>query len=78
MLLKKVRSMALPQLKVIGVVLLLTAGGVAAAAGTVTLLGRQTDGTIVVPTNQILHPAGTTFLLGQRPVDIALRPDGKQ
>jgi len=74
----KIRSFALRNVKALVIVLLmLSVGGVVAAAA-ITLVGKQADGTIVVPTNQILHPAGTTVLLGQRPVDIALRSDGKQ
>ena len=41
------------------------------------LIGVQQDGSIIVPSNQVLRPAGTTTQLGQRPVDMALSPDGK-
>ncbi len=40
-------------------------------------VGVQTDGRIVVPTNQILQPAGTQVTFPGRPVDLALADDGK-
>jgi YVTN family beta-propeller protein len=40
-------------------------------------LGVQTDGRIVVPTNQILKPAGIQANFPGRPVDMAFTSDGK-
>lgn len=40
-------------------------------------VGRQADGRIVVPTNQILDPAGTQALFPGRPVDLALIDRGR-
>ena len=40
-------------------------------------VGPQPDGTILVPTNQLLTPAGFQVLLPGRPTDLALSPDGK-
>ncbi|WP_406695571.1 bifunctional YncE family protein/alkaline phosphatase family protein [Singulisphaera sp. Ch08] len=40
-------------------------------------VGRQPDGRIVVPTNQILNPAGIQVLFPGRPVDLALIDDGR-
>src|SRR3954454_7007488 len=40
-------------------------------------VGVQPDGRIVVPTNQILKPAGTQVLFPGRPVALALVEDGK-
>src|SRR5713226_9359609 len=40
-------------------------------------VGVQPDGRIVVPTNQILEPAGTQVTFPGRPVDLALSEDGK-
>jgi YVTN family beta-propeller protein len=40
-------------------------------------VGLQRDGSIVVPTNQILKPAGTQVTFPGRPVDLALTGDGK-
>ena len=40
-------------------------------------VGLQPDGRIVVPTNQILKPAGRQITFPGRPVDLALTPDGK-
>src|SRR5438270_9836370 len=40
-------------------------------------VGVQPDGRIVVPTNQILKPAGTQVTFPGRPVDMAFAPDGK-
>ncbi len=40
-------------------------------------VGVQSDGRIVVPTNQILKPAGIQITFPGRPVDLAFAPDGK-
>ena len=40
-------------------------------------IGQQPDGSILVPTNQLLRPAGFQLLFPGRPVDLALSPDGK-
>src|SRR5438128_11436804 len=40
-------------------------------------VGVQPDGRIVVPTNQVLDPAGTQITFPGRPVDLALADDGK-
>jgi hypothetical protein len=40
-------------------------------------VGVQPDGRIVVPTNQVLKPAGTQTTFPGRPVDIALCDDGR-
>src|SRR5258708_1479298 len=40
-------------------------------------VGRQADGRIVVPTNQILMPAGKQVLFPGRPVDLALADEGR-
>jgi YVTN family beta-propeller protein len=40
-------------------------------------VGEQPDGSILVPTNQLLRPAGFQVCLPGRPVDLALSPDGK-
>jgi YVTN family beta-propeller protein len=40
-------------------------------------VGEQPDGRIVVPTNQILQPAGRQITFPGRPVDLALAEDGK-
>src|SRR6187551_3042315 len=39
-------------------------------------VGPQDDGRIIVPTNQVLTPAGRQVIVGGRPSDIALSPDG--
>jgi YVTN family beta-propeller protein len=39
-------------------------------------VGPQPDGTVLVPTNQLLSPAGFQVLLPGRPTDLALNPDG--
>jgi YVTN family beta-propeller protein len=48
----------------------------AAEPGDRLKVGLQPDGRIVVPTNQILKPAGTQITFPGRPVDIALCDDG--
>src|SRR5262249_22333513 len=40
-------------------------------------VGVQPDGRIVVPTNQVLHPAGKQIVFPGRPVDLAFAEDGK-
>src|SRR5438034_10321745 len=40
-------------------------------------VGVQEDGRIVVPTNQILKPAGKQVTFPGRPVDLAFADDGK-
>lgn len=40
-------------------------------------VGPQPDGSILVPTNQLLRPAGFQIVFPGRPVDLALSPDGK-
>ena len=40
-------------------------------------VGRQPDGSILVPSNQLLRPAGFQIYLPGRPVDLALTPDQK-
>jgi YVTN family beta-propeller protein len=40
-------------------------------------VGTQPDGSIVVPTNQILHPAGQQVLFPGRPVDLGLIEEGR-
>jgi YVTN family beta-propeller protein len=40
-------------------------------------VGPQPDGSILVPSNQLLRPAGFQVNLPGRPVDLALTPDGK-
>ncbi|MGE5421174.1 MAG: alkaline phosphatase family protein [Chloroflexota bacterium] len=40
-------------------------------------VGPQPDGSILVPSNQLLRPAGLQIDLPGRPVDLALTPDGR-
>jgi hypothetical protein len=40
-------------------------------------VGPQDNGRIIVPTNQVLTPAGRQVIVGGRPSDIALSPDGR-
>lgn len=40
-------------------------------------VGPQPDGSILVPSNQLLRPAGLQIELPGRPVDLALAPDGR-
>lgn len=41
------------------------------------IIGRQADGTYFVPTGQTLSPVGKNLTFDGRPVDMALRADGK-
>ena len=59
-------------------ILMLAAGRPAAADDFDQLtLGVQPDGRIVVPTNQVLKPAGKQITFPGRPVDLALAEEGK-
>src|SRR5437867_3449380 len=40
-------------------------------------VGVQADGRVVVPTNQVLTPAGRQITFPGRPLDLALAEDGK-
>jgi len=40
-------------------------------------VGPQPDGSILVPSNQLIRPAGLQIYLHGRPVDLAVSPDGK-
>src|SRR4051812_19832122 len=40
-------------------------------------VGPLTDGRVIVPTNQILAPAGRQVVIGGRPTDVALSSDKK-
>ena len=40
-------------------------------------VGPLADGRVIVPTNQILSPAGRQVVVGGRPTDVALSPNGK-
>ncbi len=42
-----------------------------------TQVGPQKNGRIVVPTNQVLTPAGRQVIVGGRPTDVTLSPDGR-
>ncbi len=43
----------------------------------IRMVGPQPDGSILVPTNQLLRPAGFQIQFHGRPVDMALSPNGK-
>ncbi len=40
-----------------------------------SLVGKQKDESYIVPTSQIIDPAGTTIIFPGRPMDLALNPD---
>lgn len=40
-------------------------------------IGPQEGGRIIVPTNQVLTPAGRQVIVGGRPTDVAVSPDGR-
>src|SRR5437764_13441319 len=58
----------------IGLALALSA---AVCAQDQTKVGLQPDGRIIVPTNQVLKPAGTQITFPGRPVSLLLIDDGK-
>ena len=50
---------------------------ISSASSTSCTVGRQADGTIVLPTDQVLDPAGTQIEFLGRPVAAAINPNGK-
>lgn len=46
-------------------------------ASVLCLVGRQKDGAVVLPTNQVITPAGRQIEFEGRPNAVALRPDGR-
>ncbi len=42
------------------------------------VIGKQANGTFLVPTGQIIEPAGSNLTFDGRPLDLALSPDGKR
>src|SRR5688572_1571032 len=46
-----------------------------AAGPDLQLVGRQTDGSVVITTNQVLTPAGRQVEFQGRPLAVALSPD---
>jgi YVTN family beta-propeller protein len=61
----------------LGLILLMAGPAAAARAPGPLAVGRQLDGRIVVPTNQVLRPAGQRLTFPGRPVDLALTADGR-
>ena len=59
------------------IVMLIVVAGRNVHAADQLQVGVQPDGRIVVPTNQILHPAGKQITFSGRPVDLAWVRDGK-
>ena len=60
--------------------LVLAAGGTACAASGSgwgqRLIGRQSDGSVLTATNQLVTPAGSSVEQSGRPLSLAVRPDG--
>ena len=67
------------QITAISVVLLVFSGCLEKSPAGVNnpKVGLQPDGSILVPSNQFLRPAGFQITLPGRPVDLALSPDGR-
>src|SRR5262249_9308965 len=57
--------------------LLLSVGGVAALA-VMAVVGRQEDGSVLLPNGQTITPAGVQIEVNDRPLGIAVSPDGAQ
>jgi YVTN family beta-propeller protein len=70
---------------VVGIALALATSTAAFAAGVTNqnkpladhLVGRQADGSVLTPDNQYVTPAGASIEQSGRPMDLAVRPDGK-
>lgn len=52
-------------------------GDVLADVGKKDLVGRQKNGSVVLPTNQVIHPAGKQIEFRGRPNAVTLSPDGR-
>src|SRR5215813_15554985 len=48
------------------------------AVVTLSLVGRQPDGSVIVPNGQTITPAGLPIEVNDRPLGIAISPDGTQ
>lgn len=59
--------------------LVFSASAIVFAAGVVryNTIGKQPDGSVLVPTGQLLRPAGTHIQVNDRPLGMALSPDGR-
>src|SRR5262245_31738154 len=44
----------------------------------VSLVGRQSNGSVLLPNGQVITPAGVQIEVNDRPLGIALSPDGTQ
>jgi YVTN family beta-propeller protein len=68
------------RLSVLAAALLVATASVASAEGWLSsraLVGQQPDGSVLVPTDQVITPAGDQIMMnGQRPNAVALSPDG--
>src|SRR3954451_22394676 len=72
-------------MSVLGAVAVLTTSTAAYAASASShnkplsdhLVGRQSDGSVLTPDNQYVTPAGVSIEQSGRPMDLAVRPDGK-
>jgi YVTN family beta-propeller protein len=75
----------LTSMPVVGIALALATSTAAFAAGVTNqnkpladhLVGRQADGSVLTPDNQYVTPAGASIEQSGRPMDLAVRPDGK-
>ncbi len=67
----------LPPLLACGCCALAALRAAAADDGARVTVGRQPDGSVVVPTNQVLTPAGAQVTFPGRPVDVALCDGGR-
>jgi YVTN family beta-propeller protein len=59
-------------------VMFLTLGVAGAATIGQFFVGQQSDGSYVLPTGQTITPAGSHLTVGERPLGMALSPDGSQ
>ncbi|MGI8857019.1 MAG: alkaline phosphatase family protein [Thermomicrobiales bacterium] len=74
----RLQQMTRSRRRMVSLVLLFALLTGSATSGAVLLIGKQAEGWFLIPTNQTLRSAGNVTLLDQRPVDMALRPDGAQ
>jgi YVTN family beta-propeller protein len=64
--------------RVLILVAALTMSAGVAAMAVVAMVGRQPDGGVVLPNGQTITPAGTQIDVNDRPLGLALAPDGAQ
>ena len=70
------RYSVLNAVTLVAILSMIAASGVDAVAAETTV-GQNVNGGVIVPTKQLIRPAGKTVEFKGRPIDLAVAPDGK-